>query len=388
MPLMLMIEVTRMICPKCKKTWSESHKMIGGASIHMSVDVQDLILMDLMDKKSVKATSEKNGPSTYMVNKVLDRAILDAHYLPETLCIDEFKANTNEGKMAVAIADGDTGFLVEILPHLTTKCIGHFFEGFDQKERASVRYFCSDMSAMFIRAQKTWFPDATLCIDRFHVVKLATEAFNSVRRHVQNDESLPKPLRREMRKAWKLFLTRPEELERIDFEYAEKLADNRAALMSTLDLTEEEIAELSFMKPREARVAKVERLLEADPDLKCAYKLMHLFRNWSDMTWCAEKRDSLSNWISLAIRSGIPEMRRAAKSIKRNREGVLNGYKFNKTNATAEGLNNSIKVLKRTSYGFKTFERMRRRCLLSLGYMKIIKRGIKINGVKFEDPRG
>ncbi len=36
-PLMLMIEVTRMICPKCRKTWNETHEMIGSASIHMCV---------------------------------------------------------------------------------------------------------------------------------------------------------------------------------------------------------------------------------------------------------------------------------------------------------------------------------------------------------------
>lgn len=34
------------------------------------------------------------------------------------------------------------------------------------------------------------------------------------------------------------------------------------------------------------------------------------------------------------------------------------------------------------SYGFRSFKRMRRRCLLSLGYYRIIKRGIKLNGVK------
>ncbi|WP_172137181.1 ISL3 family transposase, partial [Adlercreutzia sp. ZJ473] len=335
-PLMLMIEVTRMICPKCGKTWNESHEMIGTASIHMSVDVQDLILFDLMDKKSVKATSEKNGPSAYMASKVLDRAILDVRYLPSTLCIDEFKANTDEGKMAVAIADGGSGFLVEILPQLTSKCIGRFFGGFDARERRSVRFWCCDMSPMFIRAYKRWCPGAALCIDRFHVVKLVTDAFSDVRRRVQRDESLPEALRKEIRKAWKLFLMRPEELERIDLEYAEQLAVNRATLTPALDLTEEEIAELSFLKPREARVAKAGRLLEADPDLKCAYELMHLFRDWSDMGWCAEKRDSLAKWTSLAARSGIPEMRRAAKTLRRNREGVLDGYKRALTNAAAE----------------------------------------------------
>nr|WP_253904898.1 transposase [Adlercreutzia sp. ZJ473] len=101
--------------------------------------------------------------------------------------------------MAVAIADGDAEFLVEIPPQLTSKCIGHFFEGFSQRERASVRYFCCDMSPMFTRAQKTWFPDAVPCIDRFHVAKLVTDAFNDVRRRVQRDESLPEALHKEIR---------------------------------------------------------------------------------------------------------------------------------------------------------------------------------------------
>lgn len=175
-------------------------------------------------------------------------------------------------------------------------------------------------------------------------------------------------------------------MERIDFEYAEKLVVQRATLLSAFDLTEEELADMAHLKPREARVGKVRRLLDADPDLKASWHLMHLFRDWSDMPWCAEKRDGLARWISLAQRSGVPEMKRAAKTLKRNREGVFNGYKHNKTNAAAEGLDNSIKVMKRTSYGFKTFSRMRRRCLFSLGYMKIIKRGMKINGVKTGPP--
>lgn len=46
-PLMLMLEVTRMRCAECGKTWNESHEMVGTASIHMTVDVQDAILHDL-----------------------------------------------------------------------------------------------------------------------------------------------------------------------------------------------------------------------------------------------------------------------------------------------------------------------------------------------------
>ena len=386
-PLMLTLQVTRMACTECGKTWNEKHDLIGDASIHMSVDVQDAIMIDLANKESVRATSLKNGPSLYLVNKVLDRAILESAWLPHTLCIDEFKANTDEGKMAVVISDGDAGLVVDILPRLTSKCIAEWFEGFEPKERQDVRFWRCDMSPLLIRAQKTHCPNAVLCIDHFHVVKLITDVFGEVRRRVQKDEGLSASLRKEMRRAWKLFLLKEEELEQIDFEYAEKLAIQRATLLSTFDLTEEELADMAHLKPREARAEKVKRLLEADPDLKASWHLMRLFRDWSDMPWCAEKREGLAKRISLAQKSGVPDMKRAAKTLKRNREGILNGYKHNKTNATAKGLNNFIKAMKRTSYGFKTFSRMRRRCFFSLSYMKVIKRGMKINGVEAEPPK-
>lgn len=77
----------------------------------------------------------------------------------------------------------------------------------------------------------------------------------------------------------------------------------------------------------------------------------------------------------------------AAKTLKRNREGVPNSYKLNKTNVTAGGAQQPHQGDEADEPRIKTFKRMRRCCLLSLGYMRIIKRGIRLNGVKFEDLR-
>lgn len=190
-----------MACTECGKTRNEKHDLVGDVSIHMSADVQDAIMIDLTNKESVRATSLKNGPSPYLVNKVLDRAILESAWLPHTLCIDEFKADTDEGKMAVAISDGDAGLVVDILPRLTSKCIAEWFENFTAEERDDVRFWCCDMNPLLVRAQKTLCPNAVLCIDRFHVVKLVADAFGEVRRRVQKDESLPVSLRKEIRGA-------------------------------------------------------------------------------------------------------------------------------------------------------------------------------------------
>lgn len=381
-PLMLLIEQVRFTCTACNKTWSEKQPILGEASIHMSKDVEDACLIDLMDKMSLRAVSAKEGPSACMVARVLDAAMVDNAYLPRVLCIDEFKANTDRGRMSVAISDGDAGVLIEVLPELSSRCLAEFFSRFTEAERRGVRYFCCDMASTFIAAQARWFPEAKLCIDRFHVVHLITHAFSCVRRRIQQDEELPADIRHQMKGARLSFLKRRSELEQADIDYATKLANRRLAIASALDLTEDDIYGLEMLRPREPRCTLVDRLCEASWDLHHAYELLQLFYEWSDMAWCAEKRDSLSKWISLALRSGIPEMKRAARTLQRLREGILNGYRYDKTNATAEGLNNSIKAMKRMSYGFSSFARMRRRCLLALGFYRICARNLKLKEVE------
>jgi transposase len=71
------------------------------------------------------------------------------------------------------------------------------------------------------------------------------------------------------------------------------------------------------------------------------------------------------------MQSGIPEFKTVAKTFRGHREGILNGYRYGKTNALAEGLNNTIKLIKKTSYGLPTFARMRRRRLFTLVCYKL-----------------
>ncbi len=185
-----------------------------------------------------------------------------------------------------------------------------------------------------------------------------------------------------MRGARLSFLKRRAERDQADIDYATELANRRLVIATTLDLAEDDIYGLEMLRPREPRRSLVDRLCEASRDLGHAYELLQQFYAWSDMAWCAEKRDALSKWISLAPRSGIPEMKRGARTLQRHREGIPNGYRYDKTNATAEGLNNSIKVMKRISYGFSSFARMRRRCLLAPGFYRICARNLKLKEVE------
>jgi len=61
-------------------------------------------------------------------------------------------------------------------------------------------------------------------------------------------------------------------------------------------------------------------------------------------------RDGLEAWCKLATRLGIPEFKTVAKTPRRHREGILNSHEHGKTNSLVEGLNHTIKLLKKTPY--------------------------------------
>ena len=57
-------------------------------------------------------------------------------------------------------------------------------------------------------------------------------------------------------------------------------------------------------------------------------------------------------------------MANAIKTIKRYREYMINGVKYEYSNGTLEGVNNKIKLVKRVSYGYNSFDNFRLRILI------------------------
>ena len=179
--------------------------------------------------------------------------------------------------------------------------------------------------------------------------------------------------KKQIKKARYDFRVKRERLEEMDFAYATDLAERRERLREMLVGISEPDLDALLPKPRAAKAVKVDALLMWDWELRAAYGLLQLFYLWSDSKWCAAKRDGLEEWCKMAADSHIPEFKTVARTFRKHREGILNGYRYDKTNATAEGLNNTIKLLKKNAYGYKSFARMRRRCLFTLGYYRLVK---------------
>ena len=79
----------------------------------------------------------------------------------------------------------------------------------------------------------------------------------------------------------------------------------------------------------------------------------------------SEQRKNFFDWIKMAESSGLYEFEKVAKTYRTWSKEILNAFKYaHITNGPTEGFNNKIKVLKRTSYGIRNFQRLRTRIFL------------------------
>jgi transposase len=165
-------------------------------------------------------------------------------------------------------------------------------------------------------------PTATICIDPFHAVKLVTDALDVERRKAWN----------ELRAAG-------------DPAGAKKFKGARWALLKNPDnLTEDQAVTLR-------------RLRRRGGDVWRAYTLKEAFRAIfaGDLT-TEESGELIDRWISRATRSRLPAFVKAAKTIRKHREGIFAALRLGINNARAEGLNSVVRLIIRRARGFHSAE--------------------------------
>ena len=80
-----------------------------------------------------------------------------------------------------------------------------------------------------------------------------------------------------------------------------------------------------------------------------------------------EAKIELENWIDLCITSNIEEFIEVSRTINNWLEYICNSFIDKRfSNGYTEGLNNKIKVIKRTAYGFRNFKFLRLRLMYIL----------------------
>jgi transposase len=223
-------------------------------------------------------------------------------------------------KYLTLVTDHTSGKVVWGKAGKDTAALDAFFDDLGPDRSAAIEAVSMDMGPAFAKSVRTdgHAPQAVVCIDPFHAVKLVGEALDVERRKAWN----------ELRHGG-------------NPTAAHKFKGARWALLKNPgNLTDDQAATLRKLKRRGGDVWRAYTLKEA---------FRAIFAGDLDPDSVAELID---RWISRASRSRLPAFVKTAKTIRKHRDGILAAIRLGINNARNEGLNSVVRLIINRARGF------------------------------------
>ena len=249
--------------------------------------------------------------------------------LPKVLAIDEFKGNTGNEKYQCILTNPQTGEVLDILPERYSSYLSEYMRKYTREKRKQVKFFVSDMWKPYTNMATTYLPDAIQIVDKYHFIRQIIWAFEKVRKSEQKKYGKEN---------------------RLLFKNCKQILTKRA---SKLD---------------DEQKQRVNSILHISEALREAYILKEQFYGVCDCADRASAKAMMEEWIYSAQDSILKEYHDCANTLLNWQKGILNSFDVPYTNGFTEGCNNKIKVLKRNAYGYRNFERFRKRILNMFRY--------------------
>ena len=344
----LELTIQRYICKDCKKTFSPSTNIVSDNS-NISNNLKYTIALELKENISLTSIANRYNISITSVQRIMDECYsnfkVNKEYLPETICIDEFKSVKNiDGAMSFVFADFQSKNIIDIVEDRRLHSLTEYFSRFSLEARNNVKYICMDMYTPYISLVNSIFPNAKIVIDKFHIVNLVNRAFNQTRISIMNsiqDDSL----KRKLKLFWKSLLKYYPDLCQVNY-YCQ-----------------------SFKRKLSSK-DKVDYLLEKIPELEINFNIYQdiiqtiKHNNFKRFEEIVKKYLASKEKISKKIITALKTLKKYMKSIE-------NMFESNITNGLIEGLNNKIKSIKRTAFGYSNFSNFKKRVLIQAGIISI-----------------
>lgn len=237
-------------------------------------------------------------------------------------------------KYLTLVSDHATGTIVWGTEGKNAAALDEFFtDTLPAGAAEKVEAVSMDLGPAYRKSVREHAPQATICFDPFHVVKLATAALDDVRR-----------------RQWQLARTLS------DKQIAKTYKGARWSLLKNPDnLTDTQRSTLSELKRRGGVLARAYELKES---------LRAVFAGDLDDE---EVIAMLGRWCGWAQRCRIPQFVKLGRTIKSHLDGILAAVTRGLTNGRHEGLNTKVRLIIRRAYGFHAAENALALILLTCG---------------------
>lgn len=309
--------------------WAESY-----ARITYRFEYAMLIYCQLMTQKAAAKILHIAGSTlSDQLHRSITR-IRDGHRIRGLKCVGIDEISYCKGhKYATIVYDLDRSCVVWVGQGKGRDTIDIFFnEVLSDYQKSKIKWGCCDMSETYIGAIEDHCPNATLVLDRFHVVKALNKAVDEVRKE----------------------------------QWRNACADERKALKGLRWL---------LFKHSSNRSKKDSRILNAlrkgNRRIHRAWVLSDEFERFWDykVEWAAKR--FLKRWMTTALKSRIEPIRKFVRTIKKHIGRILPYIGSRLTNAIGEGLNRIIKIVKNRASGFRTLHPFTDMIFLTVGDVDI-----------------
>ena len=322
----------RFMCEQCQKTFTESLPFIEKFRRHTVAFERHIYERCKAGCRKKVAVKEKLSQAT--VKEILNRF---ARRIPErssglltrVLGIDEISLKKRHKQFVLVISDISSRSVLAVLPDRRKDTLEKWLNKLTEEQRRAIKFVSIDMWAPYAQAVRTKLPKSRLTVDRFHVMKQLNERMGQMRRKIQR--ALPeeeKDILKGMR--WILVKNREDLSAKEEIRLTEVLARHT------------ELRELYLLK-EEFRCI-FERVRNRDKALKF-----------------------LKAWICKAQMTGNMFLLRFVGTLKNWWNEILNYFVERVTSGFVEGLNNSIRNIIRTAFGYRNFENFRLRVFAEHG---------------------
>ena len=285
---------------------------------------------------SKTAVSELMRIAWRSVGWICERVMLEAQARRDVLCglarlgFDEISIRRGQRYLTVVV-DHDTGRLVWAAPGRDRKTVETFLELLGKQRCERIELVSCDMADWITRPITERCPNAEICLDAFHVVKLATDALDEIRRDVWN----------EARRAGEIALARD-------------LKGARFALWKNPEnLTARQRLKLAHIQRINQRLYRAYLLKE---QLRQIYRVDP-----------GEAIAVLDAWLKWAWRCRLEPFVKLARTIRDQRLGIEAALRHRLSNARTEQINTQIRLITRRGFGYHSPWAIIALAMLSLG---------------------
>ncbi|MFL9455865.1 ISL3 family transposase [Tolypothrix bouteillei VB521301_2] len=338
-PVFLEINRRQFKCDSCKKPFSEDLNFVSRKRTYTK-RLANKIVQEVLEN-DIHSVAQKGIVTTEEIERMLKDAskkLSDAKPLKlKRLGIDEIALIKGKGNYCAVLIDLDTSKLIAILSgrtqEIVKKTLMNWGSILEQIEEVSI-----DLWQGYKKLVTELMPNAQVVADRFHVM-------TQINKELDTQRKLQKRQTEELIKKSKSSLEKAE-----NEKILSGLKKTKYVLLKNeCNLNEEQKSQL-------AQVKDLSPILKEMHDLK--EKFITIFNQTNDWYTGVFK---LGMWLSKA-KKYFPN---SNNTIIRWFDEIIAYFDNRTSSGIVEGINNKLKLIKRSAYGFRNFENFRIRCLLN-----------------------